>query len=451
MSSLKRLTLATIVFALLIAACAGGASETSFGVIRSELRASGGGGNFSADQSAAPAPTVGAPATTAAPSAPADEQEGDLGDGALTPVVAAVDTGRDIIYTADLTVAVTDVADATARATQAIQALGGIVFGQQTTGNPPNSTLVFKVLPKDFQTALQRLGDLGELRDQNISADDVTERVVDLQSRIATAEASVQRLRDLLSQAADIDNVVALENQLLERETQLETLRGQLRTIQDQVALATIFLTITEAASQPGIRVDVTAYPGHDDGVACPGTPGLTVDRGTDVTLCFEIVNTGDTDLTGIKLRDPILDLEIGDLIEVLGTSEDTLEPGESIVLAAEVTAERRLRTQTNVSATALDKDGQPIDRPVSNTNSIELTATDPVGIPSFSEGVQNSFRLLLDFGRVVLLAIGALIPFIWVPALLWWLWSRRRRPEMTPPPPPAAEPEKEEVGTPVG
>ncbi len=452
MSNSKRLTLATMVLALLVGAC-GFTESRAFGTIAGELRS---GQDLSGGLEGVPEPTTaGATATTAAPSAPSEggEDEGGerLGDGAVTPVVAAVDTGRDITYTATVTVAVTDVADATARATQAIQALGGIIFGQQTTGNPPQSTLVFKVLPEDFQTALQRLGDLGELRDQQISADDVTDRVVDLKSRISTAEASVERLRELLVEAADINNVVALENQLLERETQLETLRGQLRTIQDQVSLATIFLTITEAASQPGIRVDVTAYPGHDEGLACPGTPGLGVDRDTEITVCFEIINTGDSDITDIALRDPILDLEIDDLIAVLGTADDTLEPGESIVLAAEMVAERRLRTQTNVTATALDKDGRPIDRPVANTTSIELQAHDPAGIPTFSDGVEGSYRLLVDFGRVMLLVLGALLPFIWVPVLLWWLWTRRRRPQaVAPPPPPAAEPEKEEVGAPV-
>jgi hypothetical protein len=60
----------------------------------------------------------------------------------------------------------------------------------------------------------------------------VTERVVDLRSRVATNEVSVERLRDPLSDAKNLEDVARLEIQLLERETTLETLRGQLRTIE---------------------------------------------------------------------------------------------------------------------------------------------------------------------------------------------------------------------------
>ena len=46
------------------------------------------------------------------------------------------------------------------------------------------------MLPDDFSTVLGRLARVGKLVDQSISADDVTERVVDLESRISTAETA---------------------------------------------------------------------------------------------------------------------------------------------------------------------------------------------------------------------------------------------------------------------
>ncbi len=427
MKHIYRSILVVLVIGLVASACAGQSSEvtSAFSDIGAVIGDEGG-----VDALGAPETTAGGVTAEGEFAAPADKA---LGDGGTAPPLAQVDSGRDVIFTGDVVVAVTDVAAATTKATQTIQALGGTVFGQQTTGTPPQTYLIFKVAPADFQTALDRLGSLGELRNQNITADDVTERVVDLKSRIITAEASVVRLRELLVSAADINNIVAIETQLLERETQLETLRGQLRTIEQQVALATIYLTITEATTQPGIRVQVTAYPGHDDGVACPGSSGLGIDRDQDLTVCFEIINVGDTDLNAITLRDPILDLDLEDLINVLGTSEDLLEPGESIVMAAEITAERRLRTQTNVTAQPIDEEGAPIGRTVANTGSIELVVTDPVGIPGFLEGVEASWGVLVDLGRWIVLLAGSLLPFIWIPLLGWWLLRRRRQNRVEP------------------
>lgn len=386
----------------------------------------------------------GAPTTTLVAAAddagapPASEEADDggddsrAGDGAL--VAQVVDTsqiGRDIIFTAELTVAVHDVAAATERATRVIQGLGGFVFGQRSTGEPqPSSVITFKVLPEDFYEALRRLGSLGELRNQVVSADDVTERIVDLESRIATAQTSVERLRALLAEAASVEVIAQLENQLLERETQLETLRGQLRTLQDQVALATIVVTFTEAAARPDLRLVTTAYPGHDgSGFSCPAEGHMQVEEAAPVTLCFEITNTGDTPLADLTLRDVVLDVELGDLLVVAGDPEAVLEPGQSLLLALELTPERDLRTQTRVTAAAIDPEGNPLPaRNPSATTSLLVDTVDPGGVPTFREGLEASWELLVTLGRVLLLAAGWLLPFLWLPVVLWLLWRNARR-----------------------
>lgn len=380
----------------------------------------------------------------AAAEAPSDGHErsdlsaGQLGSWGVEPVVFQTSGfGRDIIFTADLTVAVPDVAAAGEQATRLIQGLGGFLFGQRTTGDPtPMSVLTFKVSPDNFQEALDRLGSIGDLRTQNVSADDVTERIVDVQSRINTAEASVERLRSLLEAAVDIKTIVELENELLQRETQLETMRGSLRTLEDQVALATIVLTITEAESRPAVSLNVTTYLGHDEGVSCPGSPGIAVDQADEVTVCFEMFNVGDTPLADFELRDPVLNVEFDDLILVFGDPGTPIEPGESIVLATETVAERSLRTQTTVTATPVNEDGDVLStRKVANTVTVFIQAVDPGGIPTFSEGLEASWDVLVNLGQVLILFAGAILPFFWVPILGWLIWRlARRRPEGTAP-----------------
>ena len=176
-----------------------------------------------------PAPGTFAPATTAA-AAPVtaaattvrvtesarveteeamDEESGDGSAGGALAVSAPstpADYGRKVIYRASIFVQAADVAAATREAVAIVQGLGGIVFGQQIRTQPePRSDITFKVLPGDFSVALERLAGIGELVDQQISADDVTERIVDFQSRIITAEASVSRLRKFLGEATDLE------------------------------------------------------------------------------------------------------------------------------------------------------------------------------------------------------------------------------------------------------
>ena len=394
-------------------------------------------------------PTAGEPAEVESPTA-----DRDLGDGGIVAAQVPVNLGRDIIFTATMTVAVNNVGDASSQATAVIESLGGFLFGQDTVGLPtPRTVLVFKVPPNQFQAALAELGSVGEIRSQSVNADDVTERVVDLESRISTAAASVARLQALLEAATDIKQVVELENELLERETQLETLRGSLRTLSDAVDLATITLTITEALSQPAFNVTVTAYPGHDDGGAsCPGNQELAVDQGDEATtVCYEILNVGDTPLTQLTLQDPVIDLTVNDMIVVFGSLEDTLEPGQSIILAAEVTPERRTRTQTRITATAVDQDGNPVaGRTISNTSSLIIDVVDPGGLPGFSDGLDSGWELLQitwSAGNVLVGFIVGLAPIlILIAGFLFWRRRSRRNDDpviggdatsSVPPPPP--------------
>ncbi|MDH3606125.1 MAG: DUF4349 domain-containing protein [Acidimicrobiia bacterium] len=373
---------------------------------------------------------------------------GDLGtDGIAAPVVFQTpDFGRDIIFTAEISVAVTDVAVAGDRATREISALGGFLFGQRTTGAPnPVSVLTFKVLPEDFTDALDKLGEIGEIRSQNVSASDVTDRIVDLESRILTAEASVERLRELLASAGGVAVVVQVETELLQRETQLETLRGQLRTLEDQVGLATIVVTLSEAATQPSVDLMVTAYAGFDGlGQGCPGDFGLGIEQNTEATVCFEIFNTGDTPLINVELNDPVLDITLEDLTVVSGEPAEQLEPGESLIFAFEITPERDLRTQTRVSATPLNQDGDPQEgRAVANTTSILIDAVDPGGIAGFSEGLDASLSFLANLGRLLILGAGVLLPFIWLLPILAWAVIKWRRREIV------IAPEYDEVPSP--
>ena len=266
-----------------------------------------------------------------------------------------VDIGRDIVFTADLQVGVVDVAEASEQALREIQGLGGLLFGQNTVTEPqPQSRLVFKVRPQDFAEASNRLAGIGKLLNQVVSSDDVTERIVDLESRIRTSEVSVERLRALLDSASNLDDIARIEAELLQREQQLEQLRGQLRTLEDQVALATIVVTFIEIPPSSGIDLSTSAYAGHDAGAGCPGDPSLEIVEGTPVTLCFVVTNVGNRPLGDVTITDFALGIDADDeLVVVSGDPDQALEPEERLVLAYETTISS-VTTQTRVTAVAL-------------------------------------------------------------------------------------------------
>lgn len=426
---LRRYGALLLILGLVVGACSGsdnaGMDDAGFGDAASVETAAPSALGFEGDQAAESAGD--------APASDGEPGRNALGSGGVEPAALQIQNiGRDIIFTADLTVAVTDVAAAGQEAIRIIEGLGGFLFGQQTVGVPqPQSVLTFKVHPADFQEALRLLGAIGEIRTQNVSADDVTERIVDLESRIVTAEASVERLRGLITEAVGIEAIATLENQLLQRETDLETMRGQLRTLRDRVDLATIVVTLTEALSRPQLDLAISAYPGHDDaGQSCPGDGGISFDEGDAVTVCIELTNTGDTPLTDFDLRDPVLELETDDFVVVFGDPASTVEPGQFLILAAEVTPERSLRTQTRATAAPVNADGEVLEsRRVSTTGSVFLDAVDPGGLPGFGDGLSASLDFLSRLGGLAVLFAGGILPFLWLPVVVWLVvrWRRRR------------------------
>ncbi len=376
-----------------------------------------------------------------------------LGAGGVDSTPTALQTpdlGRDIIRTAEIDVEVDNVAEASQLALTRIEGLGGLLFGQETvTTDVARTTLTFKVQPQDFTEALGRLSEVGEIRDQRISADDVTERVVNLESRIITAEASVERLREFVGSATDITTIAELERELLQRETDLELLRGQLRTLQNQVSLATITITLTERVPGPILTVDATAYRGHDGGATCAGDDFLDLDEGDAVTVCYVVTNNGDTNFVDIDVRDDKLKLDSEDLILVKGSLDEALEPGESIVFAAEIEAVESVSGLAQANARPVNDEGDDLGLANSSArDDIPLNVKLDTTIPGFGEGLSAGWGALLQLIRVLVLVAGVILPWIWVPVGLWYLnrWNRRRTPKNTNngsfgPPPPVVPP----------
>jgi hypothetical protein len=355
------------------------------------------------------------------------------GDATSASRLTPADFGRSIVYVSRIEVIVEDVPSAVSEAKTAIASLGGLLFGEQTqTGEVNRTTLEFRVLPEDFQEALRRLEGLGELESQEVTADDVTERVVDLRSRVATNEVSVERLRDLLSDAKNLEDVARLETQLLERETTLETLRGQLRSLEGQVDLATILLTLREPAApavDAELDYEVTFADGDEDGENCAGSfDELEVDEGDTFTVCVTITNVGNTPVGDIEVRDHGLDLRGRDFQLIDAPADLVLGVGATAVGWAVTEAPANGGSTVAVAGVAYDDDGESlrIGAQTERVSDATVRFNEDNSVPSFLDGLVASGQAIIVAGTVLVLVVGFLLPFAIVIVPLGW-WGRRR------------------------
>jgi hypothetical protein len=121
-------------------------------------------------------------------------------------------------------------------------------------------------IPSDkLDQALQRLRGLAvEVREEQISGEDVTAEYTDLGSRLKNLEAAEAQLRVIMEQAAKTEDVLAVFQQLTQVRGEIEVIKGRMQYLSQAAALATIAVTlIPDRMAQPvqvaGWRLDGVA------------------------------------------------------------------------------------------------------------------------------------------------------------------------------------------------
>lgn len=126
--------------------------------------------------------------------------------------------------------------------------LGGYVADEQSStdddGDLAHVRLELVVPTDEFDEAMTASADAGEIVSREQSARDVTEKVVDVNSRVENAKASLHRIRLLLGRAEKLGDVIRLESVLGEREADLESLQARQKSLQQRTTTATIGVSI---------------------------------------------------------------------------------------------------------------------------------------------------------------------------------------------------------------
>ncbi|MET7730628.1 DUF4349 domain-containing protein [Streptomyces sp. NPDC005402] len=173
-----------------------------------------------------------------------------------------------IIRTATLTVQVKNVPKALAAARTTTENAGGFVGKESTSRDEEGheqTEVVLRVPVEKYDEVLADLEGAGKLLERTANAQDVTDQVVDVQSRIATQRASVARIRELMDKATVLSDVVTLEGELSTRQADLESLLARQASLKDRTTLATITLSLSE---KPVVMAEEDDDPGVVDALA---------------------------------------------------------------------------------------------------------------------------------------------------------------------------------------
>jgi Domain of unknown function (DUF4349) len=122
---------------------------------------------------------------------------------------------------------------------------GGFILSSSTE-NERSGTFVLRIPAKRFDRAIGDVRDLGTIRFQEVSGEDVTAEFIDFQARLRILVARKALLFELFQQADTTEEILEMGRRVDDAHLQIERIQGELRFIRDQVAESTLRVSIQE-------------------------------------------------------------------------------------------------------------------------------------------------------------------------------------------------------------
>jgi hypothetical protein len=166
---------------------------------------------------------------------------------------AALPSERVVIREAMLRLRSGKPLEATDRAAQLAREAGGFVLDAQVravSGAVHESTMVLRVPTRAFEPTLSALHALGEMREESMTGQDVTEELVDTEARVRALHTLEVRLLALLDRSGALDDLLRVEQELARVRSEIERYEGRVRYLTERAAMATIRFAV-EAPDQP--------------------------------------------------------------------------------------------------------------------------------------------------------------------------------------------------------
>lgn len=257
------------------------------------------GGTAAVDVGAAPAPERGdAPdaeakrgqaTKSAGESRPESGQPaGEQGESAQTLPAQVALQDRKLARNASLSVTTQDLDTAADRARQIAGQSGGYTGKERVRSSSASLDVV--VPAESLDATLAELSALGEVSSREQSVEDVTEEAVDVDSRIESQQASVDRVRAMLEKATSVSELASVERELTSRESELESLQARKAALAGRMTTSTISLDLREPHARSAGGDDGGIGGGLADGWQAFVDFGAGVLRAVAVALPFLVL-----------------------------------------------------------------------------------------------------------------------------------------------------------------
>jgi hypothetical protein len=156
----------------------------------------------------------------------------------------AATRGPMLIYTANLTMAVFEVARALADLEELARDVGGFMARRD------DRSITLRVPVARFDESLKRIAKLGDVLHRDVTAEDITEEFHDLEVRIKNLHAIRDRLEQLLARAAKVEDSLLIERELDRVAAEIDRIEGRMKFLRDRASYSTITVAFQPRSSE---------------------------------------------------------------------------------------------------------------------------------------------------------------------------------------------------------
>ena len=155
---------------------------------------------------------------------------------------------KKVIRTASLNITTTAFDDSLLTLRTLCETSGGwVAYASESSGSSRRTaSLTLRIPSAQLDAFLEGAGGAGRVTRKEESADDVTESYYDTRTRLETQQALMARLQALVTDAADLSDLLALESQIADTQYQIDSLQSRLNSTDRQVDYATVNVSLRE-------------------------------------------------------------------------------------------------------------------------------------------------------------------------------------------------------------
>jgi len=104
----------------------------------------------------------------------------------------------------------------------------------------PYGTVTIRIPADMFDSGVEDVRAFGEVTSQRVNGQDVTEEYVDLDAQLSNLRATENQFLEILKQAREIDDVLAVQSQLSYVRERIDRIEGRMKYLRESAAMSTL-------------------------------------------------------------------------------------------------------------------------------------------------------------------------------------------------------------------